>query len=260
MTRPRCSASIDKVVETGLDPRRFVEDLLERLRDLIVVAAVTDGAGSVLRDVPEDQLERMRRQAAAFGPGALSRAADVVNAGLTEMTGATAPRLQLELIAARILLPGAAGEAGYAARLDRLERRLDVGGVPTAAVSYAAPVAARCRPAGSRHLPSPRPSRRRPLHRRRPPAAAPARRPEREPRPPMTCARPTTRGAPRGDGTGLRPAGRRRPRRPAHPAGRHGAGRRHGGPPEPAAVAHPRGPGGLDTDALRRSGPTCSSG
>ncbi len=125
--------AIDRVVETGLDPRRFVEDLLERLRDLIVVAAVNEGAGSVLRHVPEDQLERMRRQAAAFGTGALSRAADVVNAGLTEMTGATAPRLQLELIAARILLPGAAGEAGYAARLDRLERRLDVGGVPTSA-------------------------------------------------------------------------------------------------------------------------------
>src|SRR6188768_378233 len=131
--------SIDKVVETGLDPRRFVEDLLERLRDLIVVAALPDGAGQVLRHVPEDQLERMRLQAASFGPGALSRAADVVNSGLTEMTGATAPRLQLELIAARILLPGAAGEAGYAARLDRLERRLDVGGVPTAAGSYAAP-------------------------------------------------------------------------------------------------------------------------
>ena len=98
--------AIDRVVETGHDPRRFVEDLLERLRDLIVVAAVTEGAGSVLRHVPEDQLERMRRQAAAFGAGALSRAADVVNAGLTEMTGATAPRLQLELIGARILLPG----------------------------------------------------------------------------------------------------------------------------------------------------------
>ena len=129
--------TIDKVVETGLDPRRFVEDLLERLRDLIVVAAVTDGAGSVLRHVPEDQLERMRRQAAAFGSGRLSRAADVANAGLTEMTGATAPRLQLELIAARILLPGAAGEAGFAARLDRLERRLDVGGVPSAGASSA---------------------------------------------------------------------------------------------------------------------------
>lgn len=82
---------IDRVIETGLDPRRFVEDLLERLRDLIVVAAVPDGASSVLRSHPEDQIERMRQQAAAFGSGSLSRAADIVNAGLTEMTGATAP-------------------------------------------------------------------------------------------------------------------------------------------------------------------------
>ena len=96
-----------------------------------MVAAIPDGASSVLRGVPEDQLERMRQQAAAFGPGALSRAADIVNAGLTEMSGATAPRLQLELICARVLLPGASGESGYAARLDRLERRLDVGGSPT---------------------------------------------------------------------------------------------------------------------------------
>ncbi|MEO7070593.1 MAG: DNA polymerase III subunit gamma and tau [Nostocoides sp.] len=125
--------SIDKVIETGQDPRRFVEDVLERLRDLIVIAAVPDGATSVLRGLPEDQVERMRTQAAAFGGGSLSRAADIVNAGLTEMTGATAPRLQLELIAARVLLPGAAGESGYAARLDRLERRLDVGGVPSGA-------------------------------------------------------------------------------------------------------------------------------
>lgn len=124
---------IDRVIESGHDPRRFVEDLLERLRDLIIVAAVQEGAGQVLRGVPEDQLERMRVQQAAFGPGALSRAADIVNTGLTEMTGATAPRLQLELICARILLPAASGEQGYAARLDRLERRLEVGGVPTAA-------------------------------------------------------------------------------------------------------------------------------
>ncbi len=121
---------IDKVIETGHDPRRFVEDLLERLRDLIVVAAVPDGASSILRGTPEDQLERIRQQSAAFGPGALSRAADIVNAGLTEMTGATAPRLQLELICARILLPGASGESGYAARLDRLERRLEMSGAP----------------------------------------------------------------------------------------------------------------------------------
>ena len=131
---------VDRVIETGLDPRRFVEDLLERLRDLIVVAAVPDGASSVLRGVPEDQLERMRQQSAAFGGGALSRAADIVNAGLTEMTGATAPRLQLELICARVLLPAASGESGYAARLDRLERRLDVEGVPSVARA-AAPVA-----------------------------------------------------------------------------------------------------------------------
>ena len=138
---------IDKVIESGHDPRRFVEDVLERLRDLIVVAAVPDGASSVLRGLPEDQLERMRQQAAAFGPGALSRAADIVNAGLTEMSGATAPRLQLELICARVLLPGASGESGYAARLDRLERRLDVGGVRPAEPPAARPATAASQPA-----------------------------------------------------------------------------------------------------------------
>jgi len=131
---------VDKVIETGQDPRRFVEDLLERLRDLIVVAAVPEGASSVLRGIPEDQLERMRQQSAAFGSGALSRSADIVNAGLTEMTGTTSPRLQLELICARVLLPGASGESGYAARLDRLERRLQMNGAPaTASPTPAAP-------------------------------------------------------------------------------------------------------------------------
>ncbi len=123
---------VDQVIETGHDPRRFIEDLLERLRDLIVISAVGDGAAAVLRGVPEDQLERMRHQAASFGPGQLSHAADIVNAGLTELSGATSPRLQLELICARLLLPGASGERGLAARLDRLERRLDVAGPPEA--------------------------------------------------------------------------------------------------------------------------------
>ena len=126
---------LDKVIESGSDPRRFVEDLLERLRDLIVVAAVAEGAGAVLRTVPEDQLERMRQQAASFGAGALSRAADVINAGLTEMSGATSPRLQLELMCARVLLPGIAGLDGYAARLDRMERRLDMGALPSSAAT-----------------------------------------------------------------------------------------------------------------------------
>ena len=136
---------VDKVIDTGHEPRRFVEDLLERLRDLIVVAAVPDGAHAVLRGLPEDQLERMRQQSAHFGAAALSRAADVVNTGLTELTGATSPRLQLELLCARVLLPGAEGEGGYGARLDRIERRL--GAAVPAATSHVAPAAAPGQPA-----------------------------------------------------------------------------------------------------------------
>lgn len=132
---------IDKVIESGHDPRRFVEDLLERLRDLILVAAAPESAAQVLREVPEDQLARMREQAAAYGAASLSRAADVVNTGLTEMTGATSPRLQLELICARVLLPAVSGEEGYAARLDRVERRLDMAGAAATSAPASAPTA-----------------------------------------------------------------------------------------------------------------------
>ncbi|WP_431795191.1 DNA polymerase III subunit gamma and tau [Microbacterium enclense] len=96
-------AAADRVVQTGQDPRRFVDDLLERLRDLIVVAATGAGASAVLRGVPDDELERMARQATAFGVARLSRTADLVVAALDEMTGATSPRLQLELLVARVL-------------------------------------------------------------------------------------------------------------------------------------------------------------
>ncbi|WP_354050922.1 DNA polymerase III subunit gamma and tau [Cellulosimicrobium sp. 4261] len=114
---------VDHVIATGHEPRRFVEDVLERLRDLIVIAVSGDEAQAVLRDQPADQLERMRTQAQHLGVAELSRAADLVNAALTEMTGATSPRLHLELLMARLLLPGADdGAAGFAARLDRLER------------------------------------------------------------------------------------------------------------------------------------------
>ncbi|MCM3614577.1 DNA polymerase III subunit gamma and tau [Microbacterium enclense] len=95
--------AVDRVVQTGQDPRRFVDDLLERLRDLIVVAATGAGASAVLRGVPDDELERMARQATAFGVHRLSRTADLVVAALDEMTGATSPRLQLELLVARVL-------------------------------------------------------------------------------------------------------------------------------------------------------------
>ncbi|MFC6420172.1 DNA polymerase III subunit gamma and tau [Ornithinimicrobium tianjinense] len=116
---------VDKVMESGHDPRRFVEDLLERYRDLIVLAAVGDRpAGGLLPGLPPDQVERMRHQAAVQGPETLSRAADVVSRGLSEMTGAVSFRLMLELLVARLLLPGPAGEEGYGARLDRIERRL----------------------------------------------------------------------------------------------------------------------------------------
>jgi len=122
---------VDQVVEAGHDPRRFAEDLLERLRDLIILDAVPDAAGAILGDHPADELERMRQQAAHFGAAQLSRAADIVNLGLTEMRGATAPRLQLELICARVLLPAAEDTTrGVAARLDRLERRADIAGAP----------------------------------------------------------------------------------------------------------------------------------
>jgi DNA polymerase III subunit gamma/tau len=136
---------VDQVVEAGHDPRRFAEDLLERLRDLIILDAVPDAAGAILGDHPADELERMRQQAAHFGAAQLSRAADIVNLGLTEMRGATAPRLQLELICARVLLPAAEDTTrGVAARLDRLERRADIAGssAGTAAPSRRTPDAA----------------------------------------------------------------------------------------------------------------------
>ena len=124
---------VDRVVEAGHDPRRFAEDLLERLRDLIVLDAVPDAAGAILGDHPADELDRMRQQSAHFGAAELSRAADIVNEGLIEMRGATAPRLQLELICARVLLPAADdGARGLAARLDRLERRASIAGAPAA--------------------------------------------------------------------------------------------------------------------------------
>lgn len=114
---------VDRVIEGGNDPRRFVADLLERLRDLVILAAVPDAAEKGLIDAPVDVIERMQAQASVFGAAELSRAADLVNTGLTEMRGATSPRLQLELICARVLLPAAFDdERSLQARLDRLER------------------------------------------------------------------------------------------------------------------------------------------
>src|SRR5699024_11137729 len=102
---------VDRVIESGHDPRRFVEDLLERFRDLVVVAASGEHAEAIMRGVPGDQLQRMRGQSALFSSADLSSAADTTNDALSEMTGATSPRLHLELLCARLLLISAPAQA-----------------------------------------------------------------------------------------------------------------------------------------------------
>jgi DNA polymerase-3 subunit gamma/tau len=128
-------ATIDRVIESGHDPKRFTADLLERLRDLMIVDALGEtNANSIMRDMPDDLLERMRKQAILIGTASLSRAADIAAQGLTEMRGATAPRLILELICGRILLPiSDTTESGLLARIERLERVENIAPMPTAA-------------------------------------------------------------------------------------------------------------------------------
>jgi DNA polymerase-3 subunit gamma/tau len=122
-------ASVDKVIQTGQDPRRFVEDLLEHLRDLIVILSVGEEAKNVLRGIPSDELEKMKTQALVFGLAELTHAAETVNTALTEMSGATSPKLHLELMCAKVLVPSSdQTEVGSLARIERLERRIGMGG------------------------------------------------------------------------------------------------------------------------------------
>ena len=145
-------ACVDKVIEVGQDPRRFAEDLLRRLRDLVIVAAVPDALTSGLVDVAADQAERLSSQAASLGAGELTRAAEVIATGLTDMRGTTAPRLHLELMCARVLLPGAdTDDRGVHARLDRLERRIGIAEVTSAVRSE--PPTSRSEPVGVRPEP-----------------------------------------------------------------------------------------------------------
>ncbi|QAY58805.1 DNA polymerase III subunit gamma and tau [Microbacterium protaetiae] len=141
-------SAVDRVVQTGQDPRRFVDDLLERLRDLIVVAATGEGATAVLRGVPSDELARMSQQATAFGAERLSRIADIVVSALDEMSGATSPRLQLELMIARVLAHGggavtASAPAPVAAAAERVDTAPPPphGPAPVAPAAERAPVA-----------------------------------------------------------------------------------------------------------------------
>jgi DNA polymerase-3 subunit gamma/tau len=156
--------AVDRVIEAGLDPRRFAQDLLERFRDLVVLDAVSDAGETGLIDLPADELERMRGQAARFGRPGLSRAADVMATALIDMRGTTSPRLVLELACARVLLPGAASDtSALLARLDRLEKRLSVapGSAPAAPAtpSASAPASAgRSAPAAAKAEPGAAPS------------------------------------------------------------------------------------------------------
>ena len=133
--------AIDRVIESGHDPRRFTQDFLERLRDLIIVGAVEESASQILREIPEDQLQRMRAQASIIGTANLIRSADIVAAGLTQMRGATATRLMLELICGRILLPGS-DDIGLISRIERLELRENISVPQPVAAKVEAPKSA----------------------------------------------------------------------------------------------------------------------
>ncbi|MDZ5622592.1 DNA polymerase III subunit gamma and tau [Nocardioides sp. HM23] len=187
---------VDKVIETGQDPRRFTEDLLRRLRDLVIVSAVPDAPATGLIDVSGDQAERLVTQSARFGRAELTRAADLVAAGLTEMRGATAPRLLLELICARVLLPAADhGTDGVLARLDRLERRMAIVGTP--ATPEAPPPAdapqRAAAPAPAAEAPAPAPTVEAPAPAAEAPAPVPT---EPEPEPSAPPAAPAAAAAP----------------------------------------------------------------
>jgi DNA polymerase-3 subunit gamma/tau len=178
-------AVIDRVAEAGHDPRRFASDMLERLRDLIVLRQVPDAIAKGLLDAPADQLERMTGQAQRMGSATLSRCADIVHNGLVEMRGTTAPRLLLELITARMLLPAADDSSGaLLQRLERMERRLTLSGgeapgprpeaPPAAATAAPGPARAAVRPEPAPAAPAPVAAPARPAVRPEPAPAAPA--------------------------------------------------------------------------------------
>jgi DNA polymerase-3 subunit gamma/tau len=210
-------ATVDRVVEAGHDPRRYATDLLERLRDLVILDRVPDAAAKGLIDAPADQLERMTGQALRLGAASLSRMADAVHEGLVQMRGTTSQRLVLELVCARMLLPAADDSHGaLLQRLERLERRFDIGGAP-APVSAPAPAT----PAATEAPTAPV------LVSPAPPAPTPERAPAPEPGPPAPAP--------------VSPTPEPKPTPPPTPS-----------TPEPAGVS----PGGLDAAAVRRVWPT----
>lgn len=119
--------AVNTAIQSGQDPRRFVEDLLERFRDLLMLQAVPDASQSVLRGMPEAQLRSMRAQAERLTTADVTRAAELTSDALNEMSGATNPQLTLELMCARIMLATSENSQALGSRLDRIEKRLDDG-------------------------------------------------------------------------------------------------------------------------------------
>ncbi len=204
---PGVFQAVDRVVEAGHDPRRFATDLLDRLRDLIVLEAVPEAGGNGLLDCPPDRLDLMSRQAISMGAATLSRLADTVHEGLTEMRGTTAPRLLLELVCARMLLPGVDGSAvATLQRLERLERRMSIAGEHAGRPAAEAPPqpapephrdAVEVPPAGAPRVTAedrPRPTYVRPSQGR--PETPPVPRPVEQPQPPVDRPAVPTQGAP----------------------------------------------------------------
>jgi DNA polymerase-3 subunit gamma/tau len=246
--------TVDRVVQGGHDPRRFAADLLDRLRDLIILGAVPGAGQTGLLDAPADRLEKMADQAGRFGQADLARSAEILSDGLIQMRGTTSPRLLLELMVAQVLLPGAStGEKALATRLERLERRLEglVSGDGPAPGPGPAPVAGGADP----QVPAPGAG-------AAPVAAAPGR-PPAQPAPPRAAP---AQGDPRAKGGAQArrdaPGEGDAPAQEGTPA-QEGAQARRDAPAEeetpaqrkPARTAAPARPGVMDTEALRQHWP-----
>ena len=227
--------AIESVIDAGHDPRRFAVDLLERFRDLIVLQAVPDAASRGVVDAPDDVLDRMREQADRVGPATLARYAEVVHAGLGEMRGATAPRLLLEVVCARLLLPSASDtESALLQRVERIETRLDIS-IPAGEAAMSATVKTADRQGSekqyARKIPAPGPE---------VTTATPA---QAESVPPTSAPRPP-------------PPAKAEPEPEAEPEPRLRAEPEPEAAPTPAAVAGLAGPAELSATSVRSMWPT----
>ncbi|WP_134086013.1 DNA polymerase III subunits gamma/tau [Mycobacteroides salmoniphilum] len=255
--------AIEGVMDAGHDPRRFGTDLLERFRDLIVLQAVPDAGERGVVDAPQDVLERMREQAERIGPATLTRYAEVLHAGLGEMRGATAPRLLLEVVCARLLLPSAAdAESAVLQRVERIEKRLDMsvpeaegGGASSRFVrrSQAPAAPAAEAPAPPAPAAAPEPPAPTPAAAPTPPAPAPAPEPTPEPEPESIPEPAPTAPTPAPEPEPALAAPVPAPEPQPIPEPTPEPEPEPTPEPEPAPAPEPRQPGALDTTAVRNA-------